>query len=47
MSPLEALNILNQATSALQVNRQVHLQIIEAVKVLQDLIREQQKQQQG
>ncbi len=43
MTEQQALEILSQATSALQTNRQMHMQIIEALKVLSVFVTEANK----
>jgi hypothetical protein len=41
MTPEQALDLLDQATAALTTNRASHAQIMEALKVLKDLIEKQ------
>lgn len=40
MTPEQALSILSQATELVQANRQVHLQIINAIEVLKPLVKQ-------
>jgi hypothetical protein len=39
MTPQEALNILDQAVSQLQANRQIHVQLQQAIEVLREAIK--------
>lgn len=38
LTPIQALSILDQATASLATNRQDHVKIIEAIKILNDFI---------
>ena len=44
MSPNDALNMLDQAVSALQANRQVHVQLQQAIEILREAIKEEPKE---
>ena len=43
MTPEQALEILNQATAQLPVNRQTHEQILKALEVLRVAIKKEEK----
>lgn len=45
MKPQEALNIVNQATSAAPLPREAHMQVIQALDVLQGLVSKTEAQE--